>query len=525
MKKQSDSLMNDTPYKELDENIVWDQKQKQQVGNRLITSMHKQDRKTKLLRVVKFSSSVVAVLLLLFIGYQFVLHENLLNIKENQAVDPVDQHEPQLPAGPETDPKLEEIYEVQYYGQYGESSDYQTIALTDSNAMYFIPVSIPNIDEAARQILHFSANEQIREQLVNEYDLAPTLFNQPLQHSELIDKHLHLYFAEDDLNNIRGSTGTAMGYYNFASFAKSFNENVERYTVYGDGEPFYHYGEELVLDNLAVNRTAAFFPIRTAGGIFLREDFYPYTSIDEIFDLFLSRHERPDLPDLENPVIDLSMVTLESIKQEGNEIEIELRGEVLQSESNAYIQPESLKLLIAQGLGANVRDNQQFFDQRVEEASIRLNGETIFDGSLSTIRINVLDDLTLDADVFTQETATTPIELELDKLKVSIQLGQTQVQVKKTFGEHVTELTSALDNLTEWRYDLGVNKSYYSFEHEDSVNFDGLIKGDLFAQLFITWTDEQRVQSFTIYYFHQQDEMVYEYRVFPDGDIRETPIT
>ncbi|GAA0379667.1 hypothetical protein [Bacillus horti] len=401
MKKQSDSLMEDTPFRELDQNIVWNQEQKQRTGNRLIANMNKLDRKMKVLRFAKASSGVVAVLLLLFIGYRIVMHEDLLNLEGNRTVDPVDQQAPQLPLEPEIDVEIEEAPEVQYYGLNSETEDYRTVGLTDGSVSYFIPVQIRDIDEETRQMLHFSMNEQVREQLYEEYDLSPTLGRHLLQRSEMVDNHLHLYFSESDLNNIRGSTGVAMGLFNISTYASYFNDSVERYTVYGDGEPFYSFGEDFNWDNKEVNRTASYFPVRTAKGIFLSQ-FYPsYTEIEEVFDLFLSKHE-----DLINSAADFSMLTLQKFEQHGNRVEIELSGELLTSEANMNIQPESLKLLLAHGLGANVRGNQQFFDQQIEEASIHLNGETLFDGDLSSIQINVLENLNLESITNNSEDST-----------------------------------------------------------------------------------------------------------------------
>lgn len=537
MRKQSSRYTDDDTYfRELEDSITWEPKRKQLVRNKMLESIDKLDRKMKLWRIFKYASSVAAVLFMLFIGYHFLLQQDLLLTDESQHIErtaqPQVQHKPmyELTAG------------LQYYGTYDEQDRYKTIAMSDSNIMYYIPVSIRDLDDKTEQRLHFSASESIREQLLSEYDLTPALINKPLLEAKLNGEHLELYFNQADLEQIRGSAGTALGYYGISSFAKNYSEQVKVFTAYGDGKPFHHSGEEFSLENLRVNRTAAYFPVATEKGIFLREDAASFTSLEDVLSEFFSIHERPDL---DGAVIDLSMISLERIEENQDETIIYLNGDLAQSNRNGHINQESLKLLLAHGVALNVRSNPQLIAHPSDHAKIILNDETLFDGQLSYIRFNVLEGLNLEAEegagakVEVKEEVKVKEEaasfqnqqdfyqedtIELTEIQEKLQIGLTQPEVEQVLGENWVEVTSAKDRLPMWRYDLNVREGYSSealVEFGDFVDLEGISNGDVGLQIFIAWSDEQKVQTFSIYYPNHEDGKVYEYRVFPENFTRE----
>lgn len=123
-----------------------------------------------------------------------------------------------------------------------------------------------------------------------------------------------------------------------------------------------------------------------------------------------------------------------------------------------------------------------------------------------------------------QGQAKQPEQKEVSEIKEKLQIGQSQEEVKALLGEGFIELTSAEEHKPLWRYDIGAQAGYKPDEAEDFVDIDGLKEGKLEIQVFVTWSEENKAESITVYYLNPDENKVYEYRVFPDGTVRETAI-
>jgi hypothetical protein len=113
--------------------------------------------------------------------------------------------------------------------------------------------------------------------------------------------------------------------------------------------------------------------------------------------------------------------------------------------------------------------------------------------------------------------------MTVEKIKESMKLGMTKEQVKDILGSNYKELK--VEQGTVWRYDFGT-KNGYKFDTKmfgDDVDLQGLRDGNLAMQVFITWDQTvTKVMTFTAYY--KSNEQINEYRVFPNGEIRELAI-
>ncbi|WP_243299459.1 hypothetical protein [Bacillus litorisediminis] len=111
----------------------------------------------------------------------------------------------------------------------------------------------------------------------------------------------------------------------------------------------------------------------------------------------------------------------------------------------------------------------------------------------------------------------------LSVLKEDLRLGMTQDEVSGLFGTDYEEVSSEIDNEHKWRYDIGTRVGYQYSEDYDFADMDGLLNGNVKMQIWVAWDEESKVKSFSSLYVNPEDEKLYEYRVFPDGTVRDIP--
>ncbi len=118
----------------------------------------------------------------------------------------------------------------------------------------------------------------------------------------------------------------------------------------------------------------------------------------------------------------------------------------------------------------------------------------------------------------------------LEQLQSNLHIGMTRDQLR-SFLDTPNEIGfSAMDGKEVWRYDF-VHTEGYVFEETpefkemaivDTVDMDGLKNNHLDMQLFINWS-EDTVSHIVVYY--NNDESVYEYRVFENGEVRDRKVS
>lgn len=124
-------------------------------------------------------------------------------------------------------------------------------------------------------------------------------------------------------------------------------------------------------------------------------------------------------------------------------------------------------------------------------------------------------------------TATSPAaeKADLDSIKQHLKHGLTQEEVRQLLGDHFIPVKSAKDNRLMWRYDIGAKEGYQSPDDQyDTVDVEGIRNGKLELIVFVAWTRDGKVDSFSIYYLNENDGNVYDYRTLPNGEIKEQAI-
>jgi hypothetical protein len=109
------------------------------------------------------------------------------------------------------------------------------------------------------------------------------------------------------------------------------------------------------------------------------------------------------------------------------------------------------------------------------------------------------------------------VEQSVEYFKSQFQLGLSQSEVVKRFGNDFVEGTQALDDRKFWRYDYVARKGYtFPGDLMDSVDLEGIKVGFMRMQLFVTWSDDQKAYNYSLYY-KDDDGNLYNYVLFPDG--------
>ncbi len=164
-------------------------------------------------------------------------------------------------------------------------------------------------------------------------------------------------------------------------------------------------------------------------------------------------------------------------------------------------------------------------EQETEEGT-DLNSDENMEEDMTTedsMEENTLDD-TLE-DLANEEVAdeeNTPFYF----LKNSLWIGMTEEEVTTLLSDPNAIGKDAMNDTDTWRYDFTLTEGYtytdplVDGENQvvDTVDTEGIMNGDMEAQLFVKW-NEGAISTFTIYYNNNGE--VKEYRVFEDGTVKE----
>lgn len=108
-------------------------------------------------------------------------------------------------------------------------------------------------------------------------------------------------------------------------------------------------------------------------------------------------------------------------------------------------------------------------------------------------------------------------------VKNNVYVGADQGQVKKVYGDSYAAVISALNDKDMWRYDFPVESGYTFDSSVDEVDLEGIQNGQMKMQLFVEWTDDDKVESYSLYYKRENGE-VYHYQLHSDGGETDEPI-
>ncbi|RXI98582.1 hypothetical protein DS745_19900 [Anaerobacillus alkaliphilus] len=362
--------------------VRWSEQRKQAVHYKIMEDIDKLDRKRGRKHIMAYLTSCALFLVVLFGAYQLFLNEEQNPVVGEDEKLVVDENKEEINIQEKTLKVNDDYKTLRYHGTISSSEDYYEVAMTDNDVMYFIPVSTRATIDILQQVnfeYDFNQNHRIA------YGLQFARSDIPLESYEIKDGHLHLYFQKKDLMNLRGSTGASMGIFSIHTFARNFSDQVTHYTAYGDGEPFLHEGEGFDLINVPLDTSMMYFPMKTHRGIFLQQQYnYQLETIETVLGRLFAVHKLA----VTDEEIDLSMISLEKIEERDTMTVFRLAGDLNEAVNKNDIEKVSLKNLIIHGVGANAREQLDH-----DQVQIYLNDELLFEGNLSHIRINDIDDI------------------------------------------------------------------------------------------------------------------------------------
>lgn len=164
---------------------------------------------------------------------------------------------------------------------------------------------------------------------------------------------------------------------------------------------------------------------------------------------------------------------------DGKAQELDARYQVLNYEGNTYVPIR----FVAENLGAGAS-----YDPQARKVSIVKQPETTDESKLTCWLV-----------------------------KYRLERGMESKDVKRWFGDpsFVTRIEPASQQV--WRYDVGAKQGY---QHGGlSTDTEGLKKGDLAAQLFLTWNASGQLERYDLWYMAEQngEKRIFSYIVYPDG--------
>ncbi|TDQ42785.1 hypothetical protein [Aureibacillus halotolerans] len=100
-----------------------------------------------------------------------------------------------------------------------------------------------------------------------------------------------------------------------------------------------------------------------------------------------------------------------------------------------------------------------------------------------------------------------------------VQQGTSQNSVKSALGEPSAQMHSAKGEKLLWRYDIGALQTFTpASNEEDEVDTEALKEGLLQFQLFLFWSEDQKVQAYSLH-FVEEGGALKNPRMLPNGEI------
>ncbi|MEB9895900.1 IseA DL-endopeptidase inhibitor family protein [Bacillus cereus] len=113
--------------------------------------------------------------------------------------------------------------------------------------------------------------------------------------------------------------------------------------------------------------------------------------------------------------------------------------------------------------------------------------------------------------------------IDAASIRTQAKLGMKYDEVNALFGAPHDNLTSAKDDRDVWRYDITQRDDYRFRAESDDVDLEGIKKGKIDIQLFITWSEEGAIAGCTFYY-KDKNGKVCEERLQAGGNWQQTVI-
>lgn len=108
--------------------------------------------------------------------------------------------------------------------------------------------------------------------------------------------------------------------------------------------------------------------------------------------------------------------------------------------------------------------------------------------------------------------------MEVNEIKGLVKIGQTKKEVIQKFGNSFITIENPNGSI-EWRFDIGTDEGYHfrpESNHEGKADVDGIVFGNVKAQLFILW-DKEKVNYVSMFY-KGDDNKIHIYELTSDGD-------
>lgn len=122
----------------------------------------------------------------------------------------------------------------------------------------------------------------------------------------------------------------------------------------------------------------------------------------------------------------------------------------------------------------------------------------------------------------TNETQNINGDIELFKSQMKI--GTTMEQVRALFGESYYIKIPSDSGIPSWIYELEKLKGYQFINEFGLADLEGMKQGKIKAHLSVVWDENNLVKEYSALYLNEQDNRIYEFRVFPDGQSKDNPI-
>ncbi|QUH24567.1 hypothetical protein [Serpentinicella alkaliphila] len=116
-------------------------------------------------------------------------------------------------------------------------------------------------------------------------------------------------------------------------------------------------------------------------------------------------------------------------------------------------------------------------------------------------------------------------EIDKEYIKKFIKIEMTKDDVKEILGEDFAVVLSSMDDTEVWRYDFKKSWDYEFHQEYDFADIEGILNNLLYGHFFISWDEEEKVESFTYLYLNEKEGKIYQFSNFQNGYIKDIPIT
>jgi hypothetical protein len=116
------------------------------------------------------------------------------------------------------------------------------------------------------------------------------------------------------------------------------------------------------------------------------------------------------------------------------------------------------------------------------------------------------------------------IMIDIELLKTQIKIGMTMEDVKNLLGNHYKTTVDVDSGKLIWNYNFGKEPDKDKDDFIDYDEFEKMLQGEFQAEIGILWDVNNSVSSLYGIYKNDNENKIYEYRVFPDGQSKDNPI-